>query len=231
MSLTDDSVVAHCKHHGDYTLREIGCPKCIVELREKNKQWERDNQALEAVVHKTTAEVVYWKKQFDGATAEIRKLVEQLAEHNSKRINLQDYRNAPSGVGPLADTWKDKPARLIYDLVVEVRACIAEREDAQRTADEFHRQLEEANAKWSAQFWACLNSLALAELPITVNDKNQVEIPELYDVAKKICHEFGISWTDPRTGVKYDPPVNLPDADTMRDEYDFSKLKRRKDGK
>jgi len=29
---------------------------------------------------------------------------------------LDDYRNAPSGVGPLAAEWKDKPHRLLYDL-------------------------------------------------------------------------------------------------------------------
>jgi len=29
---------------------------------------------------------------------------------------LDDYRNAPSGVGPLAAEWKDKPHRLVYDL-------------------------------------------------------------------------------------------------------------------
>ena len=29
---------------------------------------------------------------------------------------LEDYRNAPSGIGPLAAEWKDKPHRLLYDL-------------------------------------------------------------------------------------------------------------------
>ena len=27
-----------------------------------------------------------------------------------------DYRNAPSGIGPLAAEWRDKPHRLVYDL-------------------------------------------------------------------------------------------------------------------
>ena len=27
-----------------------------------------------------------------------------------------DYRDAPSGIGPLAAEWKDKPHRLVYDL-------------------------------------------------------------------------------------------------------------------
>ena len=30
--------------------------------------------------------------------------------------SLDDYRNAPSGIGPLAAEWKDKPHRLLYDL-------------------------------------------------------------------------------------------------------------------
>jgi len=29
---------------------------------------------------------------------------------------VDDYRNAPSGIGPLAAEWKDKPHRLVYDL-------------------------------------------------------------------------------------------------------------------
>ncbi len=29
---------------------------------------------------------------------------------------IHDYRDAPSGYGPLANTWKDKPHRLVYDL-------------------------------------------------------------------------------------------------------------------
>jgi hypothetical protein len=36
------------------------------------------------------------------------------------RINTGDYRNAPSGEGPLAGQWADKPHRLVYDLANEV---------------------------------------------------------------------------------------------------------------
>lgn len=35
--------------------------------------------------------------------------------------NLDDYMLAPSGQGPLASAWIDKPHRLIYDLVHELR--------------------------------------------------------------------------------------------------------------
>ena len=30
--------------------------------------------------------------------------------------SLRDYRNAPRGIGPLADQWRDKPHQLVYDL-------------------------------------------------------------------------------------------------------------------
>ena len=34
----------------------------------------------------------------------------------SPDLNYDNFRNAPSGLGPLAFTWKDKPHRLLYDL-------------------------------------------------------------------------------------------------------------------
>ncbi len=38
----------------------------------------------------------------------------------------EDYRQAPSGNGPLASEWKDKPHRLVYDLCSKVEASLAE---------------------------------------------------------------------------------------------------------
>jgi len=35
---------------------------------------------------------------------------------------LEDYRDAPSGIGPLAAEWKDKPHRLVYDLCTVLRS-------------------------------------------------------------------------------------------------------------
>lgn len=35
------------------------------------------------------------------------------------------------------------------------------------------------------------------------------ENPALYEVAKQVCHENGLPWTDPRTGVIHQPPKNL----------------------
>jgi hypothetical protein len=40
----------------------------------------------------------------------------ELKGENMSEYTIADYRNAPSGIGPLASTWKDKPHRLVYDL-------------------------------------------------------------------------------------------------------------------
>ena len=42
---------------------------------------------------------------------------------------LTDYRNAPSGIGPLADEWKDKPHRLVYDLVKRLEKLSPDRSE------------------------------------------------------------------------------------------------------
>ena len=39
-----------------------------------------------------------------------------LVEH---KHSVDDYRNAPSGEGPLAGEWADKPHRLVYDLCTQ----------------------------------------------------------------------------------------------------------------
>jgi len=38
------------------------------------------------------------------------------------------------------------------------------------------------------------------------DDPSAPEPPTLYDVARDVCHEQGMDWTDPRTGIKYPPP-------------------------
>jgi len=35
--------------------------------------------------------------------------------------DLFHYWMAPSGIGPLVDTWNDKPHRLLYDLIAHIR--------------------------------------------------------------------------------------------------------------
>ena len=47
---------------------------------------------------------------------------------------LDDYRNAPSGIGPLAREWRDKPHRLIYSLIRLV-------EDSRRAAPDARPRL------------------------------------------------------------------------------------------
>lgn len=36
--------------------------------------------------------------------------------------------------------------------------------------------------------------------------KSETGPKDLYDVAKHICHAYGLPWTDPRTGVTHPPP-------------------------
>jgi ribosomal protein L37E len=31
----------------------------------------------------------------------------------------------------------------------------------------------------------------------------------LYDVARQLCHKYGMDWTDPRTGVTHPPPPSI----------------------
>lgn len=54
-----------------------------------------------------------------------------------------DYRDAPSGVGPHASEWENKPHRLIYDLAGEVLAITADRDQQARRADEAERERDE----------------------------------------------------------------------------------------
>lgn len=51
-----------------------------------------------------------------------------MAENDKQEdaIVTSDYRLAPSGEGPLAYTWDDKPHRLVYDLCGEVDTLRAE---------------------------------------------------------------------------------------------------------
>lgn len=53
---------------------------------------------------------------------------------------VEDYRNAPSGEGPHAFTWNDKPHRLLYDLCDKLDSLKAER-DALTSLCESHRRL------------------------------------------------------------------------------------------
>jgi len=31
----------------------------------------------------------------------------------------------------------------------------------------------------------------------------------LYEVAKRVTHDFGMPWTDPRTGITHEPPKRI----------------------
>ena len=59
-------------------------------------------------------------------------LADERARAEGEPNNLEDYRNAPSGIGPLADEWKDKPHRLLYDLIALASTSYQRGRDEQR---------------------------------------------------------------------------------------------------
>lgn len=44
---------------------------------------------------------------------------------------IEEYRLGPSGIGPHADTWTDKPHRLVYDLCQALARAEQRRQDAE----------------------------------------------------------------------------------------------------
>lgn len=81
-------------------------------------------------------------------------------EPGSTAASVDDYRNAPSGVGPLADEWKDKPHRLVYDLCQMNAALVAER-DRLLESDRFLGDRLEAQAETMARVVAERNNLRI----------------------------------------------------------------------
>lgn len=67
-----------------------------------------------------------WAAGYDaGWQAEGEQKARQRATARPLEYTTDDYRNAPSGIGPLAATWKDKPHRLLYELCREVERLTA----------------------------------------------------------------------------------------------------------
>lgn len=54
-------------------------------------------------------------------------------------MNTEEYRLAPSNMGPLAATWKDKPHRLVYDLCSEVGCLQSKLEVAEINQDRYRK--------------------------------------------------------------------------------------------
>lgn len=65
-------------------------------------------------------------------------LFETEVEAHQLAYSLNEFHLAPSGAGPLAYTWKDKPHRLVYDLIAAVKyyatVALAHPQPAQSTA-------------------------------------------------------------------------------------------------
>lgn len=56
-------------------------------------------------------------------------------------VCLGDYRRAVAGEGDLGVDWTDKPHRLVYDLINEVKALNKELEEAKLEIERHHRDL------------------------------------------------------------------------------------------
>jgi hypothetical protein len=56
-------------------------------------------------------------------------------------LTLGEYRNATSGIGPLAHEWDDKPHRLVFDLINEVKRLNEELELAQEDSKRLRRYI------------------------------------------------------------------------------------------
>jgi len=66
----------------------------------------------------------------------------------------------------------------------------------------------------------CNKSIKVAK---TMN-KQELPATGLYGVAKRICHEHGSSWYDPRTGIEYPPPPKK-----AKDSNSKKKIKKQKE--
>jgi hypothetical protein len=56
--------------------------------------------------------------------------------------------------------------------------------------------------------WRTANPEAAAALEARERARHADGVPaDLYAVARETCHDLGIPWTDPRTGVTYPPPA------------------------
>ena len=77
------------------------------------------------------------EKIFEQALNSTRQIIAKAGSQPAEddRLNTSEYREAPSGRGPHASEWIDKPHRLIYDLCNEVdklREVIRRRDERDR---------------------------------------------------------------------------------------------------
>jgi hypothetical protein len=97
---------------------------------------------------------------------------------------LADYRNAPSGEGPLAAEWADKPHRLVYDLVAKLEKMRTD-EEIQRAVELMNHQIIELGPQTPLWALACALKLCLEWTQGDFNDFGQM----LADTEAKIALE------------------------------------------
>jgi hypothetical protein len=66
------------------------------------------------------------------------------------RNNIQDFRDAPWGIGPLAYEWMDKPHMLLGELCDEADTLTRERDEARSLCDETINMLHDADRERDA---------------------------------------------------------------------------------
>jgi hypothetical protein len=86
----------------------------------ESERWDACHFLCEATSAARIAGAVAERRELTRAFVEGRMKKRKVRGEDSYKVTIGDYRNAPSGMGPLANQWRDKPHRLIYDLCSEV---------------------------------------------------------------------------------------------------------------
>jgi hypothetical protein len=76
--------------------------------------------------------------------------------------------------------------------------------DFQRRLVRLATKMNEENSAWVADRQAEIDALEAGAMALLYT--TPPENPALYDVAKQVCFEHGMPWTDPRTGITHQPP-------------------------
>lgn len=106
----------------NHPIWEMGCLRWINAFKDEVRR-ETLREAIRACGEIASREELQSNRNvgIDCMTA-IRALDEAGVSETGKALSHDphDYVNAPSGIGPLASEWTDKPHRLVYDLAMEV---------------------------------------------------------------------------------------------------------------
>ena len=114
----NEKVPADCREA--YDIRQV-VGKADVEASRRegvDRSWDVDNRSY-LPTNPEEPPIEIKSNGLDLSTYDDR-LRDQFTEFARRPLNLNEYWSAPSGEGPLAAEWNDKPHRLLYDLIGEV---------------------------------------------------------------------------------------------------------------